>query len=71
MSYEKIPKTTKEFAQWLRDIADNVDRIPNKPIQLNENDVEVGFYYANPIFPTMPTGVHFAVDFASTEYTDE
>ena len=64
----KLPTTTKEFAQYLRDIADQVDRIPDKPLQLDENDVEVGFYYGNPMFPQMPTGIHFAVNFASTEF---
>ena len=63
----ELPKTTKEFAQWLRDIATQVDRIPDRPITLGEDDVEVGFYYGNPMFPQMPTGLHFAVDFASTE----
>ena len=63
----KLPTTTKEFAQYLRDIAEQVERIPDKPLQLNENDVEVGFYYGNPMFPQMPTGLHFAIDFASTE----
>ncbi len=61
-----LPATTKEFAQWLRDIATAVDRIPNQAIFLREEDVEVGFYYANPLFPGMPTGLHFQVDFAST-----
>jgi hypothetical protein len=64
-----LPKTTKEFAQYLRDIADQVERIPDKPLQLDENAVEIGFYYGNPMFPQMPTGLHFAVDFASTELT--
>ena len=32
-----------------------------------EEDVEVGFYYANPAFPQMPTGIHFEISFASTE----
>jgi hypothetical protein len=63
----KLPTTTKEFAQYLRDIAEQVERIPDKPLQLSENDVEVGFYYANPMFPSMPTGLHFQIDFASTE----
>lgn len=63
----KLPTTTKEFAQWLRDIAEQVDRIPDRPLQLDENDVEVGFYYGHPTFPQKPTGLHFAVDFASTE----
>jgi hypothetical protein len=63
----KLPTTTKEFAQYLRDIAEQVDRIPDKPLQLSEDDVEVGFYYGNPMFPQMPTGLHFAIDFASTE----
>jgi hypothetical protein len=63
----KLPTTTKEFAQYLRDVADQVERIPNKPLQLSEDDVEVGFYYGNPMFPQMPTGLHFQIDFASTE----
>lgn len=63
----KLPTTTKEFAQYLRDVAEQVDRIPDKPLQLSEDDVEVGFYYGNPMFPQMPTGLHFAIDFASTE----
>lgn len=63
----KIPTTTKEFAQYLRDLADQVDRIPDKPLHLREEDVEVGFYYANPAFPQMPTGIHFEISFASTE----
>lgn len=61
-----LPTTTKEFAQWLRDIATQVERIPDRPITLGEDDVEVGFYYENPVFPGMPTGLHFQVDFAST-----
>jgi hypothetical protein len=62
-----LPTTTKEFAQWLRDIAEQVDRIPNHPIRLTEGDVEIGFYYSNLMFPQMPTGLHFQVDYASTE----
>jgi hypothetical protein len=64
----KLPTTTKEFAAWLRDIAEQVDRISDRPLQMREEDVEVGFYYGNPMFPQKPTGIHFAVDFASTEY---
>lgn len=64
----ELPTTTKEFAQYLRDLAEQVDRIPDKPLQLGEDDVEVGFYYANPMFPQMPTGLHFQIDFASTEF---
>ena len=64
----KLPTTTKEFAQWLRDVAEQVDRIPDRPLQMSEDDVEVGFYYGNPMFPQKPTGLHFAVNFASTEY---
>lgn len=52
----KLPTTTREFSQWLRDIAEQVDRIPDRPLQLDESAVE-------------PTGLHFAVDFASTEYS--
>jgi hypothetical protein len=63
----KLPTTTKEFAQYLRDIAEQVDRIPDRPLQLSENDVEIGFYYGHPTFPQMPTGLHFAINFASTE----
>lgn len=66
-----LPKTTKEFAQWLRAVADQVDRIPDRPVQLDDNDVEVGFYYGNPLFPQMPTGLHFEVSFASTEYGED
>jgi hypothetical protein len=66
-----LPKTTKEFAQWLRACADQIDRIPDRPLQLDANDVEVGFYYGNPLFPQMPTGLHFEISFASTEYGDE
>jgi hypothetical protein len=65
----KLPTTTREFSQWLRDIAEQVDRIPDRPLQLDESAVEVGFYYGNPMFPQKPTGLHFAVDFASTEYS--
>ena len=65
-----LPETTKEFAQWLRDVATQVDRIPDRPLQMSEDDVEVGFYYGNLVFPQMPTGLHFAVDFASTEALD-
>lgn len=64
----KLPTTTKEFSQWLRDIATQVDRIPDRPLQLSEDDVEIGFYYGNPMFPQKPTGLHFEVSFASTEY---
>jgi len=64
----ELPKTTKEFAQWLRDVATQVDRIPDRPLQMREEDVEVGFYYGSPTFPQKPTGLHFAVDFASTEF---
>lgn len=64
-----LPKTTKEFAQYLRDIATQVDRISDRPLFLEEEDVEVGFYYGNPMFPQKPTGLHFAIDFATTEYT--
>jgi hypothetical protein len=63
----KLPTTTKEFAQYLRNIAEQVERLPDRPLQLSEDDVEVGFYYGNPMFPGMPTGLHFAIDFASTE----
>lgn len=61
-----LPTTTKEFSQYLRDIAEQVDRIPDKNLHLPEGSVEVGFYYENPLFPTMPTGIHFKIDFAST-----
>jgi hypothetical protein len=63
-----LPTTTNEFAQWLRDIATQVDRIPDRPLQLDENDVEIGFYYGNVVFPRKPTGLHFEVSFATTEY---
>ncbi len=53
-----LPTTTKEFAQYLRDLADQVDRIPDVPLEMREQDVEVGFYYANTAFPQMPTGIH-------------
>lgn len=62
----KLPTTTKEFAQYLRDLAEQVDRIPDRTLYLHENDVEVGFYYENFAFPQMPTGIHFQIDFAST-----
>ena len=62
----KLPKTTQEFAQYLRDIAALVTTIPDRPLFLGEDDVEVGFYYENPMFPSMPTGLHFQIDFAST-----
>ena len=65
---ETMPTTTKEFAQWLRDIADQIDRISDRPVALREEDVEIGFYYGNPAFPDLPTGFHFVVNFASTEY---
>lgn len=64
----KLPTTTKEFAQYLRDIATMVDRIPDRPLILDESAVEIGFYYGHPTFPQQPTGLHFAIDFASTEY---
>lgn len=66
----KLPTTTKEFAQWLRDVAEQIDRIPDRPLVLRPDDVEVGFYYGHPTFPQKPTGLHFAVDFASTELTE-
>jgi hypothetical protein len=53
-----LPETTKEFAQYLRALADRVDRIPDVPLEMREEDVEVGFYYANPAFHQMPTGIH-------------
>jgi len=53
-----MPATTREFATYLRTLADQVDRIPDTPINMHEDDVEVGFYYANPVFPQLPTGVH-------------
>lgn len=59
---ENLPKNTKEFAQWLRSIADQVDRIPVCEVTMREDDVEVGFYYANPMFPQMPMGIHFQVE---------
>ena len=67
---ENMPTTTKEFAQWLRAVAEQVDRISDRPLLMREDDVEVGFYYGNPAFPELPTGIHFAVNFASTEYGD-
>ncbi len=62
----KLPTTTQEFAQYLRDIAALVTAIPDRPLYLSEGDVEIGFYYENPVFPQMPTGLHFQIDFAST-----
>ena len=62
-----LPTTTKEFVTYLRDLAEQVDRIPDRPLFLSKTDVEVGFYYGHPVFPQMPTGLHFAIDFASTE----
>jgi len=61
-----LPKTTQEFAQYLRDIAALITAIPDRLLYLHENDVEIGFYYENPMFPQMPTGLHFQIDFAST-----
>ena len=61
-----LPTTTQEFAQYLRDIAEQVARMPDQPLFLHENDAEVGFYYENPVFPQTPTGLHFQIDFAST-----
>lgn len=63
----ELPKTTKEFAQWLRDVADQVDRIDDRPLQMREEDIEVGFYYGSPALSGVPTGVYFCVDAASTE----
>lgn len=67
----KLPTTTKEFAQYLRDLAEQVDRIPDRPLYLNEQDVEIGFYYENPTFPQMPTGIHFQIEYATTHEADE
>lgn len=53
-----MPTTTKELAEYLRDLAVKIDRIPNTPITMREEDAEIGFYYANPAFPQMPTGVY-------------
>lgn len=64
----KLPTSTKEFAQWLRDVATQVDRIPDRPLQLAEDAVEIGFYYESPSFPQMPTGLHFAVEHATTHW---
>lgn len=65
-----LPQTTKEFAQWLRDVADKVDRIPDRAVHFLDEGVEIGFYYANPMFPQIPTGLHFEVKFATTEFLD-
>lgn len=64
----KLPTTVKEFAQWLRDVAEQVDRIPDRPISMREDDIEIGFYYGNPMFPQMPTGLHFSIDGVTTEF---
>ena len=61
-----LPTTTKEFAAWLRAVAEQVDRIPEVPILMSEDDIEVGFYYGNPVFPQMPTGLHFTINDVST-----
>lgn len=53
-----LPTTTKEFAKYLRDLADQVDRVPDVPLVMREEDVEGGFYYANLAFPQMPTGIY-------------
>ena len=53
-----LPTTTKEFAQYLRDLADKVDKIPDVPVEMRDEDTEVGFYYGNPVFPDRPTGLH-------------
>jgi len=58
----KLPTTTKEFAIYLRDIADQIDRIPDQPMLVDESDVEVGFFYGNIAFPQKPTGLHFEVN---------
>lgn len=62
-----LPKTTKEFALWLRMLAAEVERIPDRPLQMREEDVEVGFYYANPVFPSMPTGIYFEASATTKE----
>lgn len=61
-----LPTTTKEFAAYLRDLATQIDRIPDRPLFLREDDVEVGFYYGHLTFPQMPTGLHFEISSAST-----
>lgn len=63
-----LPETTSELAKWLRAIAAQVDHIPpNTRVAMREEDVEVGFYYANPAFPQMPTGIHFQVEASTFE----
>lgn len=62
----RVPKSTKEFAKWLRDIADQADLIPDVPLNLLKNQVEVGFYYDQPNF-NKPIGLYFQVGFASTK----
>ena len=62
-----LPQTTQEFVTWLRKLADEVERIPVRPLQMREEDVEVGFYYATPAFPQMPTGIYFEAIVTTTE----
>lgn len=62
-----MPKTTKEFATWLRNLAKQVERIPERPLHMREEDVEVGFYYDNPVFPQMPTRIYFHVEGVESE----
>jgi hypothetical protein len=64
----KLPTTTKELAQYLRDLATQIDRIPSQSIVVGEDDVEVGFFYGNPMFPQMPTGVNLQIDICSYPY---
>lgn len=66
----KLPQTTKEFAQWLRAFAEQVDRIPDRPVHFLDEGAEIGLFYGNPMFPQMPTGLHFEVKFATTEFLD-
>lgn len=63
-----LPQTTSELAKWLRAIATQVDHIPpDTKLVMREQDVEVGFYYANSAFPQMPTGIHFQVEASTFE----
>jgi hypothetical protein len=61
----KLPTTTKEFAQYLREIAAVIDTIPDHRLYLSEGDVEIDFYYEG--LEETPVGLHFQIDFASTE----
>jgi hypothetical protein len=63
----EIPATTKEFANWLRNIASQIDRIPDRPLYAKNGRMEIGFYYGNSVFPALPTGFRFHIDLVDTE----